>query len=189
LLSFGAFASDEADQAIHTELRGVLSGLEQAVNNEKYDDIATFFHEKLHVTTINQEVISSRPEISAYFNKWFGANGYLKKVHMTLTADKLTELYGDKTYGVVSGSGVEDYILADGRKFGMNTRWTATVIKDSDGKWKILTLHLGTDFLDNPILAKAESSLMTFAGAGLALGILIGCLVMFLLGRRKKTAP
>ncbi len=100
LLSFGAFASDEADQAIHTELRGVLSGLEQAVNNEKYDDIAAFFHENLHVTTINQEVISSRPEISAYFKKWFGANGYLRKVHMTLTADKLTELYGDKTYGI-----------------------------------------------------------------------------------------
>ncbi len=88
----------------------------------------------------------------------------------------------------LTGSGVEDYILADGRKFRMNTRWTATVIKDTDGKWKILTLHLGTNFLDNPILAKAEASLMTFAGAGLVLGTLIGCLVMFMLGRRKKTA-
>ncbi len=188
IFSFNALAVEEPDQAIHNKLRGLLSGIEQAINNEKYDDLAPFFHEKMRVTTINQEVLTSRPEISTYFKKWFGPNGYLKKLHMTLTADRLTELYGNKTIGIVNGSGLEDYILADGRKFGMKTRWTATVIKDTDGKWKILSLHIGTNFLDNPILAKAETSLITFAGGGLALGILAGSLIGFLMGRRKKSA-
>ncbi len=187
LLCSSMVSAETSEQSIHNELRGILSGLEQAVNNEKYDELAPFFHEKLQVTTINQEVISSRSEISPYFRKWFGPSGYLKKLHMTLTADNLTELYGDKSFGIVSGSGNEDYILADGRKFEMKTRWTATVIKDTDGRWKILTLHLGTNFLDNPILAKAESSLMMFAGVGLILGALVGGFIGFLVGKRQKS--
>ena len=187
LLSSLAFATEESDQATHNELRALLAGIEQAINNEKYDDLAPFFHEKLRITTINQEVISSPSEISSYFKKWFGPGGYLKKLHMKLAPDDLTELYGNNTFGIVRGSGNEDYILSDGRKFDMKTRWTATVIKDSSGKWKILALHIGTNFLDNPILAKAESSLMMFAGGGLALGALIGGLVGFLAGRRKKS--
>ena len=185
--SFSAFAQ-EADRAIHKELRGLLTGIEQAVNNEKYDELAPFFHNKISVTTINQEVITSNSEISAYFRKWFGSGGYLKKVNMKLTADDLTQLYGHKTYGIVRGYGNEDYVLSDGRKFEMKTRWTATVSKNAKGKWKILALHIGTNFLDNPILAKAESSLMVFAGGGLALGGLIGGLAGFLAGRRKRSA-
>ena len=69
---------------------------------------------------------------------------------MKLEADALTEFYADKTIGVVRGSGEEDYVLSDTRFFPMKTRWTATVIKDTDGKWRILTLHIGTNFLDNP---------------------------------------
>lgn len=187
MLSSSAFSTEESDQTTHNELRGLLTGIEQAINNEKYDDLAPFFHEKLRVTTINQEVIFSPSEISSYFKKWFGPGGYLKKLHMKLTADDLTELYGNNTFGIVRGSGNEDYILSDGRKFEMKTRWTATVIKNSDAKWKILALHIGTNFLDNPILAKAESSLMMFTGGGLALGALIGGLVGFLTGRRKKS--
>jgi len=186
MLSSSAFSTEESDKATHGELRALLTGIEQAINNEKYDDLAPFFHEKLRVTTINQEVISSPPEISSYFKKWFGPSGYLKKLEMKLAADDLTELYGNNTFGIVRGSGNEDYILSDGRKFDMKTRWTATVIKDSSKKWKILALHIGTNFLDNPILEKAESSLMMFAGGGLALGALIGGLVGFLAGRRKK---
>jgi hypothetical protein len=50
-----------------------------------------------------------------------------------LTADALTELSPDKTWGLVRGSGTEDYILADGRSFPMKTRWTATVVKNPEG--------------------------------------------------------
>ena len=58
------------------------------------------------------------------------------------------------------------YVLSDRRSFDMVTRWTATVIKDADGKWLILTLHIDTNFLDNPILRVAESAPTTFAVGG-----------------------
>jgi len=131
-------------------------------------------------------VISSRPEIGAYFNKWFGPEGYLKKLHISLVHDSLTEIYGNNTFGIIRGSGEEDYILADARHFDMKTRWTATVLKDTDGKWRILSLHIGTNFLDNPILNKAEASLMYFAGGGLVTGFILGLLIWFLMGRQKK---
>jgi len=178
-----AIAAEEIDQAIHEELRGLVRGLEAAVNEERYSDLAPFFHENLLVTTINQEVISSRAEIEQYFVRWFGPDGYLSKLDMKLESDEPTEFYGDKSYGIVRGAGVEKYILSDSRAYEMHTRWTATVIKDSDGKWRILTLHIGTDFLDNPILDEAEASLMYFAGGGLLAGIIL-MLVINLLRRR-----
>jgi hypothetical protein len=180
------FGAEEPDHAIHEELRGLLRGIEQAVNTEKYGDLAQYFHENMRLTTINQEVIFARSEIVPYFQRWFGPGGFLKKVQMAFNADALTELYGDKTFGVVRGSGNENYFLADGRYFEMKTRWTATVIKDSDEKWRILALHIGTNFLDNPILAKAESALIYFSAGGVAVGLVIGWLITFLVQRRKK---
>lgn len=179
-------AEEEADHAIHQELRAVLQGMEQAINARRYSDLEPYFVEDLRVTTINQEVISKRSEITAYFEKWFGEGGYLKTLEITLTPDAVTELYGDKSFGIVRGSGDEKYVLADGRYFDMSTRWTATVMKDTDGQWRILSLHIGTNFLDNPILDKAESALMTFAGGGLVAGLVLGWLIAFVFTRRKR---
>ena len=109
LFSCSVFASEQADQAIHEELRALLQGLEKAVNEERYNDLAPYFHKNLRVTTINQEIISSHEEIGQYFDRWFGPGGYLKKVDMKLNADTETELYGDKTFGIVRGSGDENF--------------------------------------------------------------------------------
>ena len=187
LFSFNTFAEEEPDHAIHEELRALLQGIEKAVNEQRYNDLAPFFDKNLRVTTINQETISSREEIAKYFNRWFGPGGYLKKVDMKLKADAPTELYGNKTFGIVRGSGDEFYILSDTRKYHMKTRWTATVIKDSDNKWRILTLHIGTNFLDNPILDEVEGTLKYFAIGGLVAGILLMLLINFLLKRRRKS--
>jgi len=188
LISSPMLAAQEADNAIHEELRGVLTGIEDAVNAQEYGSLAQYFHANLTITTINQEVISTRAEIEPYFDKWFGPGGYLKTLRMSLEADDLTQFYADKTFGIVRGSGEEDYVLSDSRSFPMKTRWTATVIKDTDGKWRILTLHIGTDFLNNPILSVAEDSTKYFAMGGGAVGLVLGVLLMFLWGRRKKVA-
>ena len=186
LIAAPVYAEEEPDHAIHDELRQVLQGLEQAINSEKYQDLAHYFHPNMRVTTINQEIISAPNEIAPYFNHWFGQGGYLRKLNIALHADAATELYADKTIGVVRGRGDEDYILADGRAFPMKTRWTATVIKDTDSKWRILTLHIGTNFLDNPVLSVAEASILHFAVGGCVVGVVIGGLLGFLFGRRGK---
>lgn len=186
LLLSGPNRAAEPDPAIHNELRALLQGLEQAVNTERYGDLAQYFSANMTVTTINQEVLTKPAEIAPYFQRWFGPGGYLKKLDMKLTADALTRLDPDKNYGVVTGSGLEKYILADGRSFDMLTRWTASVMKGDDGKWRILTLHIGTNFLDNPILTKAEASLAWFAAGGAGGGLVLGMLLMAFLKRRRS---
>lgn len=187
IASFAA-AQEEPDHAIHEELRGLLRGIESAVNDQRYGDLAQYFHENMRVTTIRQEVLSSRDEIEPYFDGWFGEGGFLSDLEMKLEADALTELYADKTVGVVEGSGDEDYVLADGRTFAMKTRWTATVIKDTDGRWRILTLHIGTDFVDNPLITEIEGAVKSYAVKGGTGGAILGLIVGFLMGRRNKAA-
>lgn len=190
LTLFAAFAAaqEEPDHAIHEELRGLLRGIETAVNEKRYGDLAQYFHENMRVTTIRQELLSSRNEIEPYFDGWFGDGGFLSDLKMKLEADALTELYADKTVGVVEGSGDEDYILADGRTFAMKTRWTAAVIKDTDGKWRILTLHIGTDFVDNPLITEIEAAVKSYSIRGGVGGAVLGLIVGFLVGRRRKPA-
>jgi ketosteroid isomerase-like protein len=186
LLALPAYAAEEPDHEIHQELRAILSTVQTAINDAKFAEMLPVVSQDIRATTINQEVIGSRDEVTGYFNRWFGPGGYLKKLHMTLHPDALTELSADKSWGLVRGSGVESYTLADGRTFDMVTRWTAVMQKDPDGKWRLRSIHIGTNFLDNPILAAAKSTLSKVGfGAGGA-GILAGGLLGFFIGRRKK---
>lgn len=68
----------------------------------------------------------------------------------------------------------------------MKTRWTATVMKDSDGRWRIRAIHIGTNFLDNPILAKAEKSLVWAGGIGVAAGALLAGVLAWLICRGRR---
>lgn len=180
-------ANEEKINAIHQELRNLLQGIETAINTEKYDDLKHYFSKELHVTTINQQVITTPDGIDVYFKDWFGKGGYLKKLDIKLTPDALTQLYGDPnnpSWGLVYGGGIENYQLTDGRYLPMKTRWTATVVKEADGKWRILALHIGANFYDNPIFAAVKDSTRYYAAGGIAIGLLLGALLMFLWNRK-----
>lgn len=182
------FADEAPNKAIHDELRSVTAGLVQAINNQQFDQLAPYFHEKMRVTTINQEFLDSRAGIEPYFKHWFGPGQFLKSLEMQLNPDVETELYDNNQFGIARGKGIERYGLSDGRKFDIQTRWTATVIKDTDGKWRILSLHLGTNFLDNPVLYAIERSILWIGVGCAAGGLLLGGLVTWLVLRRRKPA-
>jgi ketosteroid isomerase-like protein len=186
LLAFPLLAADEADHEIHQELRGILTTVQDAVNSGNYDAMLPVLSKDIRATTITQEVMSGQPEVSAYFKKWFGPGRKLRKLDMRLVADALTELSPDKTWGVVRGSATETYTLADGRVYPMKTRWTATVVRNADAKWRLRTIHFGTNFLDNPILDEAARDAKKYSVLCAVGGILLGLFLGFLLGRRKQ---
>jgi ketosteroid isomerase-like protein len=186
LVAFSANA-EEADHAIHEELRAVLNQTESAINTGDFDKMLPVLSEQIRATPVNQEFLSSRAEVSAYFKKWFGPKGYLKKLEISLQPDTLTELSPDKSWGIVYGNGIEKYILSDGRPYELHTRWTATMAKEADGHWRIRSIHIGTNFLDNPILTEAEHALGLAAAAGLAGGLLLGGIAGWFIGRKKKS--
>jgi ketosteroid isomerase-like protein len=185
LFAVPLLAAEEADHEIHQELRGILSTVVGAINSGNYDAMLPVISENVRATTITQEVISNRQEASAYFKKWFGPGGFLKKLDMSLSADALTELSPDKTWGIVRGSGMERYTLADGRRYDMPTRWTATVAKEADGRWRLRAIHFGTNFLDNPILDEAKRRAKMYTIGGTLTALVFGIFLGFLVGRRK----
>jgi len=175
----------EEDSTIHNELRSLIKGIEIAVNTKKYEDLKQYFHKDLRVTTVNQNTITTHEGIETYFDEWFCEGGYLVSLKMALNPDALTELYTNKTMGIVSGSGVEKYKLTDGRDLDLKTRWTATVIKDVDSKWRILSLHLGTNFYDNAIFHEMSEQLKKWGMIGATLALLFGLLLGYWLRGRK----
>jgi len=178
----------EADHKEHEALRTLLLAATTAVNEKKFDHLHESFHPKLRVTTVNQGLITKPEELEPYFRSWVGPDQYVHFMHMTMEADELTQFYGqgDTRFGVARGKGVEDYDLADGRHLKLDTRWTATVVKDDRGQWKILALHIGTNFYKNPIVEQFQAANKIYGAAGLGSGLLLGiALTQFL--KRKKT--
>jgi ketosteroid isomerase-like protein len=177
---------DADDAAIHGQLRALLRGVEDAVNAHDYDKLPQYFGAKMHVVTIAQEVLTAPDQIKPYFESWFGPGKYLVDLKMSLTADALTELNAARDFGIVFGKGLEKYDLADGRHYDFPTRWTATAGKGDDGRWRILTLHIGTNFYENPLVADLQAAVNRYAMIGGAAGLLAGLALGGLLFRRKK---
>ena len=183
-----ASAQQEPDHAIHEELRAVLRDVQAAMNSGDYDKMLPYLTENVEATSVTQEVMSSRADISKYFKTWFGPTGYMRKMEMKLDADKLTELSADKSWGLVRGKALEHYEAKDGSLFDFVTRWTAVLIKDTDGKWRLRAIHFGTNHLDNPVLTRVKDTLIRDGIVGGIGALIVGLVVGTWWGRRRGRA-
>jgi ketosteroid isomerase-like protein len=181
--------AQEPDQAIHEELRGILRAATDAINSGQYDKMLPYMTENVEATSVTQEVMSSRDGVSKYFQEWFGPTGYMRSMRMTLEPDALTELAPDKSWGLVRGTSREHYEAKDGGLFDFVNRWTAVMIRDVDGRWRLRAIHFGTNDLDNPVLTRVQQTLMRYTvAASIACLILGAALGWWLGGRRARVA-
>lgn len=178
--------AEEPDHAIHEALRGVLHEVVASINSGQYDKMLPYLSENIEATSVTQEVMSSRADVSKYFATWFGPSGYMRAMEMKLDADSLTELSPDKSWGLVRGKALEHYEAKDGDVFDFVTRWTAVMVRSDDGKWRLRAIHFGTNHLDNPVLTKVQRTLIRdgiiAALATLSIGLALG----WWLGRRSS---
>jgi len=182
--------AEEPDHAIHEELRGVLHEVVAAINSGQYDKMLPYLSENVEATSITQEVMSSRADVSKYFQEWFGPTGYMRKMEMTLDADALTELSPDKSWGLVRGKALEHYEAKDGDLFDFVTRWTAVMARGADGKWRLRAIYFGTNHLDNPVLTKVRRTLMRNGIIAAIASLIVGLGLGWWIGRgRARNAP
>ena len=171
-------AAQEPDHEIHEALRSMLKEVVTAINTGQYDKMLPYLTENVEATSITQEVMGSRRDVSNYFKQWFGPTGYMRRMEMKLDADGLTELSADKRWGLVRGKALEHYEAKDGDVFDFVTRWTAVMVRGDDDQWRLRAIHFGTNHLDNPVLTKVRNTLVrdgaVAAIACLAAGIGIG---------------
>jgi len=135
-------------------------------------------------TSITQEVMSGRDDVSKYFQSWFGPTGYMRSMQMNLEADTLTELSSDRTWGLVRGKGLEHYEAKDGDRFDFVTRWTAVMVRNDDNKWRLRAIHIGTNHLDNPVLTKVRRTLVRDGVIAACVALLAGLAGGWWIGRR-----
>jgi ketosteroid isomerase-like protein len=177
--------AEEADHAIHEELRDVLRAVVAAMDSGQYDNMLPYLTEDVEATSITQEVMTGRAEVSNYFKEWFGPTGYMRSMKIKLVADRLTELSPDKSWGLVRGKALEHYEAKDGDVFDFDTRWTAVMARGGDGKWRIRAIHFGTNDLDNPVLTKVQRTLTRYGIIGAITSLLVGLGLGWWFGRRR----
>ena len=183
-IATATLAETEQEKKDHDELRALLKIFTQAFNTRQIAPLEPYLHKNFAVTMINQDVVTKPGEITAYLDKQFtGPGALLQDVKIQPEADILTEFYEGRI-GVNRGSSTDTYVLKDGRSFTLKTRWSGAAIYE-DGKWKVLTAHIGLNPIENPIIDAIESLRWIWGGAGAALGLALGVLGTLLLRRRK----
>jgi ketosteroid isomerase-like protein len=179
-----ASAQRASPAADHDALRKLKTDIVTAINTRDLASMDRLLHKPFTATVITQDSFADADKLKAYFNDLFTRNFLrVSRITMEAEADELSQIYTG-TFAVARGPTKERYDMADGRSFDIKGRWTGVALKEN-GAWKILAVHTGTNFLDNPVLTAAEKSTLYFGGGGLGLGALIGLLVGFLVGRRR----
>lgn len=171
-------ASQSAD---HEALRKLKGDLVTAINTQNFEAARKLVHTPMLATAVTQDSFNNFDQMVAFYKSLYTRDTLrMKKVEIQADADELSQIYTG-TFAVTRGATKEHYELADGRSFDLKGRWTGVSIKEN-GQWKVLAIHSGTNFLDNPVLAAIEKSMVWIAaGAGL-----IGLLAGFLLGRWRR---
>ncbi|MCA9777426.1 MAG: nuclear transport factor 2 family protein [Candidatus Eremiobacteraeota bacterium] len=178
-------APESGEDPAHNELRLLRRHMEDAMNARDIDSILEGVADEVVFTTMNGDVVRGKDNIRSYFEKMMtGSEARVKDVKTKFEVDELTILYGEPggtRFGVAYGHSDDEYTLADGTKFQVQPRWSATMVRD-DESWKIVNFHYSVNMFDNPVVDKAMGKIAMIGSGALVLGLLVG----FLLGRRKS---
>lgn len=164
-------------EADHVALRSLRDKVALAVSNQDIQGLTSSFAKDFVFTTVDQTPITSQEQLKAFYDRMFHSpKALVTAVKTEPKADILTRFI-DANTGVCYGSSQETYTMKDGSIVSMNLRWTATVVKEN-GEWKVAAAHVGTNFLDNPVLSRLASYEKKIAIAcgvgGLLVGLLLG---------------
>jgi ketosteroid isomerase-like protein len=175
-------AAGESDEATHQALRDMRDATVSALNKGDIEAVLPHLHKNIVFTAMNGEVCRGKDALRAYFNRMMKDPGHIvESLQIHPSVDQLTDLYGATT-GVAYGSSVDHYKLTNDQEFDVNSRWTATMVKEG-GQWQVASFQSAANIFDNPLLNKAKSALYVgAAGAGLA-GLLLGVFIGKRLGR------
>ena len=61
------------------------------------------------------------------------------------------------------------------------------MVPAEDGSWKILALHLGVNFYENPIVEQFQSAATTYPPIAGGVGLILGLLLGLFIGKKKKS--
>ena len=185
LLGRPLLAQNASQAADHEALRKLKTDVITAINTRNVQSMDTLLHKPFMSTLITQDSFTDIDRLKAYFDDLFTRSVLrINKITMEAEPDEQAQIYTG-TFAVARGGTKEVYELGDGRTYTIPGRWTATTIKDN-GQWKVLAVHTGVNFIDNPVMTAVEKSTLYFGAGGVALGAVIGFLLGFLIRRKRR---
>jgi Domain of unknown function (DUF4440) len=185
LLGRPLLAQNASQAADHEALRKLKTDVITAINTRNVQSMDTLLHKPFMSTLITQDSFTDIERLKAYFDGLFTRSVLrINKITMEAEPDEQAQIYTG-TFAVARGGTKEVYELGDGRTYTIPGRWTATTIKDN-GQWKVLAVHTGVNFIDNPVMTAVEKSTLYFGAGGVAVGAVIGFLLGFLIRRKRQ---
>jgi ketosteroid isomerase-like protein len=168
----------------HKDLRALKDRLVAAINQKSEAALLAELDPLARLTTMDNRLSVGPDGASKYYKEMMvGSQRVVKDMSLTATPDDLSVLYADGKVAVATGTADAHMELAAGRTLDVPLRWTATLNNDN-GQWKVASAHFSANMFDNPIMAGLKSVSYWIA----AIAGLIGLVVGWLIGRRRKTA-
>jgi len=141
-----------------------------------------FLHPQVVITFPDGEVLEGRDALVGYYDRMLKGPD---PVVQSYTSDPVvTQRYVHDDDTVVSYGRMNDhYVLTDGTKFGLDSRFTTTAIRLPEGPpetsgWMIRSFHSSTDAFDNPILGMVmRKTFWTAAIGALLIGLVVGIII------------
>lgn len=173
-----------ADQA---GLRKLKADITTAISKRDFDATEKLLHQPFMATLITQEAFTTVPQLKQYYDYVLNrATPRLKDLSLAAEVDG-DSIVMNGTFAVNKGSTLERYVLEDGRTFDMKGRWTSVSLRQPDGSWKLMAVHTGVNFLDNPVIQAIEHSILWIAATvGVVCLLLGGALGWLLKGARVR---
>ena len=180
-----ASAADENREADHVALRALRDKVSAAIDKQDIKSLTSCFAKQFAFTAVNQTVLTNEAQVQEFFDRMFrSSEAPLASLKTDAKADILTR-FVDANTGTCYGSSKDTYTLKSGKVVEMNVRWSGTVVKE-DGQWKVALAHVGTDFLNNPILDAVKGFARNVGvGAGVG-GLVVGLVIGGLVGRSRR---
>lgn len=175
-----------AEDPAHAQLRTLKKDIKEAWNKRDIDRLLSYCHKDVVITWQNAEVSVGHEQVREYYNRMMsGPNSVVESIEVDLEPDDLSKLHGGDT--AISWGNLNDrYKLRDGMQIAMNSRWSASLVKDGD-RWKIASYHASTNVFDSEVLREAvKKTLFLSGGIALAVGLVLGGGMGFFLGKRRK---
>jgi ketosteroid isomerase-like protein len=178
---------EAAEHPEHKELRAVKIAMEDAFNKKDIDGLLKHVHKNAVVTWQNAEVSRGHKGIKEYYDRMLtGDTSVLSKVEAKPELEELSILYGEPpTTAIAYGKLKDEYKLRDGTLIKMDSRFSATLVKE-EGKWLIVNFHGSTNVFGNAVMDTAikKTMWMTAGAVGLA-ALLIGLIIGRVMGGKK----
>ncbi len=156
-------------------LRAILADIQAGINERNLDKILGHLHDDAVVTYQNAEVSRGKAEVSAHFNQHFmGGNPIIKR--FTISGEIAAPAVFMDDVAVAHGRCHDEMELTSGRKFALDGKWSATILKRQD-KWRVACLHFSTNVLDNSVVSGIKRFAWVCAAGAFVLGGLLGALL------------